>query len=234
MTPFDEEEARLRQVVTRRVQQLPHDLYAMTNCGQLYMLQERERRVLSILRKNKSDVLNAGRILEVGCGTGLWIRDLIRWGVNPARITGVELLPERAVEARRLCPAEVSIHCGNAATLAFPADTFDLVIQSTVFTSILNREVQKDLAREMLRVLKPGGFILWYDFHLNNPRNPDVRGVTRYDVQRLFPQCHIQLAPITLAPPLVRLLAPVSWLGCHLLSLVPFFCTHYLGIIRKR
>jgi len=233
MTPVDNEEVRLRQVVTRRTQQLPQDLYSMTNPGQLYMLQERERRVLSLLRKNRSAILSTGRILDVGCGTGLWIRDLIRWGVNPARIAGVELLRERASEARRLCPAEVSIFCGNATTLAFPEHTFDLVIQSTVFTSILTREVQQDLAREMLRVLKPDGFILWYDFHMNNPGNADVRGVTSHEIRTLFPRCQVQLSRITLAPPLVRILAPVSWMACHLLSLVPFLCTHYLGIIRK-
>lgn len=205
----------------------------MSNPGQLFMLQDRERRVLNILRKSNSKVLSTGHILEVGCGTGLWIRDLIRWGVNPAHITGVELLQERALEAQRLCPAGVSVHCGNAATLEFPDQAFDLVIQSTVFTSILNREVRQKLAREMLRVLKPAGFILWYDFHMNNPWNADVRGVTRRDIHNLFPRCQIQLARITIAPPLVRILAPFSWMACHWLSLVPFLCTHYLGTIRK-
>jgi hypothetical protein len=29
----------------------------------------------------------------------------------------------------------------------------------------------------MVRVLKPEGLILWYYYHVNNPSNPDVRGV---------------------------------------------------------
>ena len=233
MPPIEKEEDRLREVVRGRIQHLPKDLYSMSNLGQLFMLQERERRVLNLLRKNNSEVISAGRILEVGCGTGLWIRDLIRWGADPGHITGIELLQERALEAQRLSPAGVSVHCGNAATLVFPDHAFDLVIQSTVFTSILNREVRQELAREMLRVLKPEGFILWYDFHMNNPWNADVRGVTSHEIRTLFPRCQVQLSRITLAPPLVRILAPVSWMACHLLSLVPFLCTHYLGIIRK-
>jgi hypothetical protein len=28
----------------------------------------------------------------------------------------------------------------------------------------------------MLRILKPEGMVLWYDYHMNNPGNPDVRG----------------------------------------------------------
>lgn len=224
---------RLREVAARRARDLPLGRYSLSNPGQLFMLQDRERRVLRLLCKNHPEVLSAGQVLEVGCGTGLWIRDLIRWGVSPARITGVELLEERAREAKQLCPADVSIYCGNAVTLAFPDHAFDLVIQSTVFTSILDDEVQQGLAREMLRVLKPDGVILWYDFRVNNPWNADVRGVTRGTVHNLFPECRVQLRAITLAPPFVRRVAPVSWMACHLLSVLPFLCTHYLGTIRK-
>lgn len=82
---------RLREVAARRARDLPLERYSLSNPGQLFMLQDRERRVLRLLRKNHPEVLNTGQVLEVGCGTGLWIRDLIRWGVSPARITGVEL-----------------------------------------------------------------------------------------------------------------------------------------------
>lgn len=127
----------------------------------------------------------------------------------------------------------VAIHCRNAAALEFPDESFDLIIQSTVFTSILNRDVQLLLAREMVRVLRPNGLILWYDFHMNNPRNPDVRGVTSREIHRLFEGCTIELSRMTLAPPLTRMLAPFSWFACQLFSAVPWLCTHYLGTIRK-
>jgi hypothetical protein len=38
--------------------------------------------------------------------------------------------------------------------------------------------------------------------------------VKKREIHRLFPRCHIQLRRITLAPPLVRLLAPYTWLAC--------------------
>jgi hypothetical protein len=44
----------------------------------------------------------------------------------------------------------------------------------------------------------------------------------------------IEMQRITLAPPLLRTLAPNSCLLCYLLATVPFLCTHYLGTIRKR
>src|SRR5207245_4975939 len=103
----------------------------------------------------------------------------------------------------------------------------------TAFTSILDSRMKRTIASEMVRVLKPHGLILWYDYHVNNPRNPDVRGVKKQEIHQLFPGCRIALERITLAPPLVRLLAPYSWLACCLLEGIPFLCTHYLGVIQK-
>jgi len=59
----------------------------------------------------------------------------------------------------------------------------------------------------MCRVLKPEGLILWYDYHMDNPKNPDVKGVWSHEIYELFPGCEIRLQRATLAPPIVRLLA---------------------------
>ena len=93
--------------------------------------------------------------------------------------------------------------------------------------------MQRQIAAEMLRVVKPQGLILWYDYPVNNPWNPDVRGVTKTEIAQLFPGCAIALQRLTLLPPLTRRLAPYSWLLCALLSRLPWLCTHYLGVIRR-
>jgi SAM-dependent methyltransferase len=145
----------------------------------------------------------------------------------------VDLLPDRVDEARQNSPAGVTILCGNAAQLDFPDDTFDLVIQSTVFTSILDAALRQAVAAEMVRLVRPGGLILWYDYYFDNPSNPDVRGVRKSEIRGLFPQCSIDLRRVTLAPPLARALAPYSTLACHCLEAFPFLRTHYLGAIRR-
>jgi hypothetical protein len=38
------------------------------------------------------------------------------------------------------------------------------------------------LAREMLRVLKEDGLILWNDIHVNNPGNADVGGIGKQEI----------------------------------------------------
>lgn len=106
-------------------------------------------------------------------------------------------------------------------------------MQFTVFTSILDIHMKQSIAGEMLRVLKPDGMILWYDYHMNNPKNPDVRGVKKKEIYDLFPDCDIYLKHITLAPPITRLIAPYSWLTCYLLEKMRVFNTHYMGVIKK-
>jgi ubiquinone/menaquinone biosynthesis C-methylase UbiE len=227
---FDLEKARIRAAYVKR-QDDPR--YSWFSPGHLFMVQERERQLLAILARYAFAPLHTKKILEVGCGTGYWLREFIKWGARPEHIVGIDLLSDRVAEAKRLSPGAVTIECGSAVVLSFPDETFDLVLQSTVFTSVLDAAMKQQMAAEMLRVLKADGLILWYDYHVNNPRNRDVRGVKRQEISTLFPGCRIELRRITLAPPLARLVAPYSWLACYLLEKIPFLRTHYLGVMRK-
>lgn len=225
------EAARIRAAYARR----PRDgRYSWFHPGQLYLAQELERRLLALLsRQGFAQSLDTKRILEVGCGRGFWLGQLIKWGARPEFVAGVDLLPNRIAEARCLCPPGVRLELGNAERLGMPDAAFDLVLQSTVFTSILDARMKREIAREMLRVLKPDGLIVWYDCHCNNPWNPDVRGVRKGEIRRLFPGCRIRLRRVTLAPPIARRLAPWCRPLCWVLGKIPFFCTHYLGEILK-
>ncbi len=226
----DAEEARIRDAYARRSADRRDSWFSP---GHLFMIQERERRVLKLLVRERFDRLDDKRILEIGCGKGTWLRDFVKWGARAEHITGVDLLPDRIVEARRTCPPGIVFLCGSAAELDVPSASHDLVLQSTVFTSILDSRMREAVAAEMLRVLRPDGLILWYDYHVDNPANPDVRGVGRRDIHRLFRGCRVDLERVTLAPPIARAIAPFSRIACQLLEAVPLFRTHYLGVIRK-
>jgi ubiquinone/menaquinone biosynthesis C-methylase UbiE len=225
------EEARIRAAYARREED--DTRYSWSSPGYQFMMQRRELRLLALFRRYDCEDLAAKKILEVGCGTGQWLRDFVKWGARPENVTGIDLLPQRLSRARRLCPPAVRIQCASAAQLPFSNEKFDLVLQSTVFTSILDPDLRRRVAAEMMRAVKSNGFILWYDYHVNNPWNNDVRGVKRREIYQLFPDCRIELKRITLLPHLARLLAPYSYLGCCLLEKLPPLCTHYLGVIRK-
>ena len=226
---FRQEEDRIRAAYAARRGEA---CYAESIAGR-FQFQERERHVLRLLDRYGLMPLAGRRILEVGCGTGKWLRDLIAWGADPENVFGVELLQGAASRARRLCPQTVTVECGNAVELHFESGSFDIVLQATVFTSVLDEEMKQAMAAEMLRVLRPNGVILWYDFFLKNPRNPYVRPVTKADIQRLFPNCLLDLRRVSLAAPLARALAARAWTLCSFLSRVPPLCTHYLGAIQR-
>jgi ubiquinone/menaquinone biosynthesis C-methylase UbiE len=225
------EEARIRQAYARRA--ISAQRYTWFDAGHLFMVQQLERCLLRVLRRHDMAPLQSKKILEIGCGSGHWLREFVKWGASPENLAGVDLLAERVNQARRLSPAGMAFQSANAARLGFADRTFDIVLQATVFTSIRDFAVKRQVAAEMLRVLKQRGIVLWYDFHVDNPRNRDVRGIKREEIERLFPGCRISLEKIILAPPVLRRLAPYTWLGCYLLSAIPWLCTHYLGTIKK-
>jgi ubiquinone/menaquinone biosynthesis C-methylase UbiE len=225
------EEARIRAAYARRKE--ADARYSWFNPAYQLMVHQRERRLLALLSQRGLVDLDCKTILEVGCGTGQWLRDFVKWGARPENITGIDLLPDRISKAQQLCPPGMRIQCASAAEVPFGSEEFDLVLQSTVFTSIIDQDLKRRVASEMIRVVKPDGFIMWYDYHVNNPQNKDVRGVKRSEIGSLFPSCRIELQRITLFPPLTRWLAQYSHLACYLLEKVPPLCTHYIGLIRK-
>jgi SAM-dependent methyltransferase len=227
---LDTEDARVRAAYARRVEDRR---YSWFTDAHLLAVQERERHVLELLRRNGVDSLAERRVLELGCGTGTWLREMIKWGARPGNITGVDLLPDRLVEAERLCPAGVTLICANAGSVALSPASFDIVLQSMLLTSVLDPEVRRSVAQVMLNALRPDGVILWFDYHVNNPKNPDVRGVSRTEIRTLFPGCRIELRRVTLAAPLARFVLPKSKLVYAALQAIPLLRTHYVGVIRK-
>ena len=225
------EETRIKAVYEKRCD---GTCYSWFNRGHIFLMQELERVLLTLLAQYHLTPLQTKQILDVGCGTGYWLREFIQWGADPRKVMGIDLVTDRVVQARALCPDAVRIDCGSAAQLAFSDATFDLVTQFTVFTSVLDFDMKQRIAAEMRRVVKPDGVILWYDYYVNNPWNPDVRGIPKREIAQLFPGCRLDLRRVTLVPPVARFLAPYSWLLCYALARLPYCCTHYLGVIQTR
>lgn len=232
MTENITEKERIKQVYEQRKEEIPSNLYSFFNRANLFFIQGREYSILEAFKKYGIHSLETKKILDIGCGAGGEMRNLIRYGAKPENLFGIDLLPDR-VEIAKKISHNIDFRCGDASNIPFEDGRFDLVMQFTVFTSILDIHMKQTIAREMLRVLKPDGIILWYDYHMNNPKNPDVRGVKKKEIYELFQNCDISLKRITLAPPVTRLIAPYSWLVCYFLEKLKVFNTHYVGIIRK-
>jgi ubiquinone/menaquinone biosynthesis C-methylase UbiE len=227
----DAEDERVRKAYARRQQFIPVGRYARTDPFTLCSTHEREEEMASLFRSAGLTSLAGLRILDVGCGRGDIMRQLLEYGADPELLTGIDLLDDKVEMARRRAP-HLKVICGSAARLPFPDSSFDFVLQFTLFTSILNEEVKRAIAAEMARVLVPGGRILWYDFSFNNPRNPDVRGIGKREIRALFPGLEMKTRRVTLAPPLGRIIAPLSIVLYYLVSRVRPLCTHLLCLLQ--
>ena len=196
-------------------------------------VQERQRVMLQLLRQHAAPDLPRLRLLEVGSGTGGNLLEFLRMGCSPEHLSGIELLPDRHAQARHVLPAAVHLYEGDALLADVPHASQDVVLVSTVFSSVLDPAFQQSLAEALWRWVRPGGAVLWYDFTFNNPNNPDVRGVPLRRVKELFPQAHITTRRVTLAPPLARRLAPIHPALYTLFNSMPWLRTHILCWIAK-
>jgi len=208
--------------------------YSMLRPEVLLSSQERMRAIAQLLSRNVSVPLSALRLLEIGCGVGNNLLELIRLGFDPANIVANELQPQRAAQARHNLPAACQVLEGDATALPFAAESFDIVYQSTVFTSVLEAAFQQRLADRMWSWVKPGGAVLWYDFVYDNPRNPDVRGVSISRIRQLFPAAAFTVRRVTLAPPISRRVCRVHPYAYHCFNIVPWLRTHIVCWIEKK
>ena len=225
------ETTRVRAVYAARAERLAEGgVYSPVNEAYLFAIQGRQRAVLRALRREGLWPLGDKDILEVGCGNGGVLLEWLGYGADPQHLHGTDLLAERAGAAHARLP-HLPITAASGTALPYPDHSFDLVLQFTVFSSILDRAICYTVANEIIRVLRPGGVILWYDFWIN-PLNKQTRGIRPREVRDYFPGCTITFDRITLAPPLARKLVPFSWAGALVLERLRFLNTHYLATVR--
>jgi len=209
--------------------------YTHFNPGQLCLIQQQERAMLRALRAGGIDANSIGlaRIFEVGCGTGDMLRSFVRWGAGPANCAGADIRAGAIKRGRAVSP-NISLFQADCVDTAEPDGAYDLVVQNIVFSSVLEKDIRAALAREMIRIARPGGLILWCDLRVGKPRNPDVVPTRKDELIRLFAGCELEACrPVLLAPPIARKLAPVSTVLCDVLAALPFLCGHYIATFRK-
>lgn len=229
MTRPDETQA----VAQRYARRGEPDRYSLLQPDVWQTVQEKQRAMLQLLRRLGWTDPSSLRVFEVGCGAGGNLLELLRLGVKPEHLSGCELLPERHAQARALLPAAVQLWQGDASTLALPAASFDIVCQHTVFSSLLDDAFQQRLADAMWSWVKPGGGVLWYDFTVDNPRNPDVRGMPLARVRALFPRARLASRRLTLAPPIARRVCRLHPSLYPLFNALPPLRTHVLAWLEK-
>ncbi len=224
---------RLRNEYEDRKRRLAaSDVYSWFNLANLFTIHQRQRTILTALKKYGFADLEGLSILEMGCGGGGVLTEYLGFGALPEKLHGVDLLYDRLLQAHQVLPGSCFANADGQA-LPVPSRSFDLVLQFTAISSILDSELRQKICAEMLRVLKSEGMIIWYDFWLN-PTNPQTRGIRPAEIRRLFPNCNFEFHKITLAPPITRRLTPISWGFALFLESLRIFNSHYLVLITPK
>lgn len=197
----------------------------------LFRSQQRDWAVARLLHRNDVHSLAGLDILEVGCGSGGILGRLVGLGADERRLAGIDLSEARIDEARRRLPG-ADLRVGSAHALPFPDASVDIVAQFTLFSSVVDAAVREAIAREMQRVLRPAGRVLWYEAHRATP-TPDFVPIPDAELRALFQGWRIDRASTTLRWWLIERVAPRSRFAAQVMELIPYLCSHTVAVLQR-
>jgi MPBQ/MSBQ methyltransferase len=124
-------------------------------------------------------------VLDVGCGIGGSSRILAKdYGF---KVTGVTISPQQVNRAQQLTPPDVSarFQVDDAMALSFPDASFDVVWSIEAGPHMPDKAV---FAKELMRVLKPGGIMVMADWNQRDDRRVPLNFWERPVMQQLLDQ----------------------------------------------
>jgi ubiquinone/menaquinone biosynthesis C-methylase UbiE/GNAT superfamily N-acetyltransferase len=190
-------------------------------------------KAIRIIEGEKED----DKLLDVGCGSGGNLFQLIRLGYKASNISGVDIQEENIEKIKDLYP-QANFYVCDASKMQFGNNTFDLVYESTVFSILPDDTLCKSIADEMIRVCKVGGYILLIDWRIPKPNNPNYNALTKKKLKNFF-NVGTQTKLITmekgaLIPPIGRFLSKnipsIYFLVCRIF---PFLVGQVAYLLRK-
>lgn len=225
---------RIKKVYNTVYRHDPSDrnyIWNPSNPVSIFYRQAQERALIKLFNQINLDLSHL-RLLDIGCGTGGFLRFMIDLGVHPENLAGLDLMSYRIREAKNICPQGMDLRTGDGEKLPYKDQKFNFISQLTVFSSILDQEMKKKVAQEMMRILSRHGYILWYDMRRGKSEN--TLGLEMTEIKKLFPGLNVRAA-WKLHAPLPYYLIKKSFLLSQISDRLMFFNkTHYLILLQKK
>lgn len=199
--------------------------------GHAYLLERKWETVRALLRDAGFEGARAP-ILDLGCSYGGNLARFAALGCSVGSVVCVDIQHHVLSQGRARNPTVPFVEA-DALRLPFRDEAFDLVHQSVMVSSTLDPDRRRAIAREMVRVTRRGGLIVWYDVCLRNPFNRHVRSIGRRELRSYFQDCTGEIVSLTLIPHIARVVAPLSLRACRLLERVPLLRSHLLAVLRR-
>jgi ubiquinone/menaquinone biosynthesis C-methylase UbiE len=146
---------------------------------------------------------------------------------------GLDISGQRVQEARDRLPS-LDLRHGDAASMDYANRSFDLVMESTLFTQLKDNSIAGQVANEMIRVTRSGGVILLVDWRFPNPRDRSEASLSRRRVTRLFNGVQLERVQRgALVPPVGRRLSrSAPWLYFLVQRIAPIACAQVVYTLR--
>jgi len=128
-----------------------------------YVWRAGQERRLAMIRAAAGERIY-GRVFENGCGLGAY---LARLAENAAFSVGLDIEIDRARQAHNTSGVHTLSGAGEA--LPFPSNQFDLILSNEVLEHVVD---DRQAAREIVRVLKPGGRLVLFCPNRGYPFEP--------------------------------------------------------------
>jgi len=127
----------------------------------------------------------SAKILDVGCGNGIGLIQLLRLGFNPQQMSGIDIDEKRIAEARERLPL-ADFKCTSAESMPYDDGTFDIVMESTMFVLMPSEETAQRIAKEMVRVTRRGGYLMLIDWRYSKPGSDVYKAMNKKRIAELF------------------------------------------------
>ncbi|MDI6688144.1 MAG: methyltransferase domain-containing protein [Desulfobacterales bacterium] len=205
----------------------------------LFQILGYDRAVVSAIASTKLNPKTA-KVLDVGCGDGASMLNLVRLGFLPSNLYGIDIIEERITQAK-LKISNINWILGNASCLKFDDNFFECVMESTMFLQMTDDELSDKIAKEMIRVTKKHGYILLIlliDWRYSHPFNKEYKGLSKKRITNLFDvgskTSIFKIYKGALVPPIGRFISRnIPCIYFTLQKLFPFLVGQVVTVLKK-
>ena len=178
------------------------------------------------------------KVIDIGCGSSSQLISLVSLGFNQNNLFGIDINKDDIAFAKKNYPL-LNLSYQDATNLDFKNEYFDLTYESTMFVQITNTKISQQIANEMIRITKKGGFLIIFDWRYGKFNNPNFLACNKRRIKEMFAlNKSTKLVSIErgmLIPPIGRFLSGnISSLYFILSKLFPFLIGQVAYILQKK
>ena len=217
----------------RRLQGNPNSSFSWKRPNSHHQMAVFLRNIAHAFNTINIDDLDNHYILDIGCGNGNLLNNLITWGANKRKLYGTEVSPCMRQRASDNLPAEVKVLQPDLAKIN---QKFSIIFINTVLSSITDKDDRKKLLNDAERLLAQNGILVIFDMRYENPWNNNTCKVSLKEILRTLAHLeYVYRKRLILLPMISRVLARYKlFFLIELISfLFPILNTNHLIMFKR-